>query len=157
MADIISERGTSSVVEGRVMKNIVRATATLPPRLLIHGQEGVGKTTLATKFPAPVFLQTEDGIPAGIEADTFGLLSNFPDVRGALMALAPSRTNSRTVVIDALDTLEGLIWRDLCSSQGWASIESPVTARDMSPPTIGGAMFSTVLSICAANAAWRLC
>ena len=61
--------------------SIKRVTATLPPRLLIHGQEGVGKTTLAAKFPAPIFLQTEDGIPVGIEADTFGLLTSFSDVR----------------------------------------------------------------------------
>jgi AAA domain len=104
---------------------ISRATASLPPRLLIHGQEGVGKTTLAAKFPAPVFLQIEDGIPAGIEVDTFGLLSDFPAVRTALTALATEPHEFKTVVIDALDALEGLIWRDLCASQGWASIEAP--------------------------------
>jgi AAA domain len=107
------------------MKSVTRISATLPPRLLIHGQEGVGKTTLATKFPSPVFLQTEDGCPAGIEIDTFGLLANFADARAALMALASEPHKFGTVVIDALDALEGLIWRDLCSQQGWASIEAP--------------------------------
>ena len=34
----------------------------LPPRVLIHGQEGVGKTTSAASFQAR-FLQTEDGTP----------------------------------------------------------------------------------------------
>jgi hypothetical protein len=104
---------------------VFRTTASLPPRLLIHGQEGVGKTTLATKFPAPVFLQTEDGTPSGVEIDTFGLLADFPAVRSALTVLATEQHNYRTVVVDALDALEGLIWRDLCGSQGWASIESP--------------------------------
>jgi hypothetical protein len=107
------------------MKSVTRATAAHPPRLLIHGQEGVGKTTLAAQFPSPVFLQTEDGCPGGIQIDTFGLLTAFPDVRAALMALASEPHEFGTVVVDALDALEGLIWRDLCAQQGWASIEAP--------------------------------
>jgi hypothetical protein len=107
------------------MKGVTRVTAALPPRLLIHGQEGVGKTTLAAKFPSPVFLQTEDGCPAGIEIDTFGLLATFPDARAALMALASEPHTFGTVIIDGLDALEGLVWRDLCAQQGWASIEAP--------------------------------
>jgi hypothetical protein len=104
---------------------VFRTTATLPSRVLIHGQEGTGKTTIASKFPAPIFLQTEDGIPAGIEVDSFGLLPDFSAVRAALTTLATEPHDYRTIVIDALDALEGLIWRDLCSSQGWASIETP--------------------------------
>jgi hypothetical protein len=104
---------------------IIRATASLPPRLVIHGQEGVGKTTTAARFPVPVFLQTEDGAPAGIEIDTFGLLGTFSEVHTALTALASASHDYRTLVIDALDGLEALIWRDLCASQGWASIETP--------------------------------
>lgn len=106
------------------ISNITRTTAALPPRLLIHGQEGVGKTTLAAKFPAPVFLQTEDGIPTGIEVDSFGLLPDFQAVRTPLTALATEPHEFKTIVIDALDALEALIWRDLCSSKGWASIET---------------------------------
>jgi AAA domain len=104
---------------------ITRTTASLPPRLLIHGQEGVGKTTLASRFSSPVFVQLEDGCPAGIELDTFGLLTDFPAVRNALTTLATEPHEFRTVVVDALDALEALIWRDLCASQGWASIETP--------------------------------
>lgn len=65
-----------------MIDNIRTVTATLPPRILIHGQEGVGKTTLAAKFPVPVFLQLEDGTPAGLELASFGLLTSFVDARG---------------------------------------------------------------------------
>jgi hypothetical protein len=108
-----------------VIDNIRPVTAKLPPRLLVHGHEGVGKTTLAAKFPAPVFLQLEDGTPRGLELASFGLLTSFVDVRAALAALASEEHAYRTIVIDALDALEGLIWRDVCSQQGWASIETP--------------------------------
>jgi hypothetical protein len=91
----------------------------------MHGQEGVGKTTLAAQFPNPVFLQTEDGCPIGLSITTFGLLTSFSTVRTALTALATEKHNFQTVVIDALDALEGQIWRDVCAVQGWTSIESP--------------------------------
>jgi AAA domain len=101
------------------------ATATLPPRVLIHGAEGVGKTTLAARFPAPVFVQTEDGCPSKITIKTFGTLDTYKAVREALSFLAGEQHEHRTIVIDSLDALEPLIWRDVCASQGWASIEQP--------------------------------
>jgi hypothetical protein len=100
-------------------------TATLPPRLLVHGSEGVGKTTLGAAFPRPVFLQTEDGCPSGLMISTFGVLDTFPAVRDALTALAAEPHDYRTVVIDSLDALEAMVWRDVCASQGWVSIEAP--------------------------------
>jgi hypothetical protein len=107
------------------LSDIHTATATLPPRILIHGCEGVGKTTLAAKFPAPIFLQTEDGATGQIEIKTFGRLDTFKAARDALSALATETHEYRTIVIDSLDALEAIIWRDVCASQGWSSIETP--------------------------------
>lgn len=107
------------------ISDIHETTATLPPRVLIHGQEGVGKTTLAAKFPKPVFLQTEDGTPAGLKLSTFGLLSSYADVRDALAALGNEPHDFGTVVLDSVDKLEGLIWADVCATNNWPSIEAP--------------------------------
>jgi GTPase SAR1 family protein len=76
------------------MSTIHTTTATLPPRVLIYGPEGVGKTTLAAKFPAPVFLQTEDGCPGNLTISTFGALGDYKPVREALSFLAASRTST---------------------------------------------------------------
>jgi AAA domain len=107
------------------IQNIHTVTATLPPRMLIHGQEGTGKTTLAAQFPKPVFLQTEDGTPSGLTLNSFGLLEAYPAIRAALTTLANEPHDYETVVIDALDELEGLIWADVCKTRNWASIEAP--------------------------------
>ena len=33
-----------------------------PPRFLIYGVEGIGKSTLASQSPNPIFIPTEDGL-----------------------------------------------------------------------------------------------
>jgi predicted NACHT family NTPase len=106
------------------LADIRKFTAQLAPRILIHGAEGVGKTTIASKFPAPIFLQTEDGCPSGLEINSFGLIDNFAELRSTIGALASEQHHYQTVVIDSLDATEELIWHDACRSQGWSSIES---------------------------------
>jgi len=96
-----------------------------PPRVLIYGPPGMGKTTLATEFPSPVFVQIEDGTPAGVEIDTFGLLTSYEQVGEALETLAVEDHDYQTVVVDSLDKLEPLVWRALCEQNKWQSIESP--------------------------------
>jgi hypothetical protein len=97
----------------------------LRPRILIHGAEGVGKTSLAANCPAPVFLQTEEGIPRGLTISTFGLQDTFKSLLGCVSFLGTEQHDRRTLVVDSLDPLEPLIWREACAANGWASIEQP--------------------------------
>ena len=97
-----------------------------PPRLLTYGVAGVGKTLFATSAPAPVVLQTEDGL-GGIDAATFGLLRSFDEVMAAIASLYTEPHDFQTVVLDSLDWLEPLVWRHTCAIQPtpWANIEQP--------------------------------
>jgi hypothetical protein len=104
---------------------IFTATATLPPIIVIHGQPGVGKTTLAWNFPRPCFLQLEDGCPSGLKIETFGLLESFADVVQAIAHLGKEDHDYQTIVVDSLDKLEPLILAALCADRGYASVESP--------------------------------
>jgi hypothetical protein len=114
----------SPVIEMISLANVRTTTATLPPRIIIHGKEGSGKTTLAEKFPGPIFLQTEDGCPAGLSIATFGVLAKYDDVIGAITALGHEPHNYQTVAIDSLDVLESLIWDATSAANNWRSIES---------------------------------
>jgi len=97
-----------------------------PPRLLVYGVAGIGKTQLAASAPATVFLQTEDGL-GGIDAATFGLLRSFDEVMAAIASLYTEAHDFQTVVLDSLDWLEPLVWRHTCAIQPtpWANIEQP--------------------------------
>jgi AAA domain len=108
---------------------IIRTTAKLPPISSIHGLPGVGKTTLAQNFPKPVFVQTEDGCPSGLEIETFGLRETFTSVVQAIKDLGNENHEYQTCVVDSLDKLEKLIFAELCAQRGYASIESPGYGR----------------------------
>lgn len=107
------------------LSSLRKVRADKPPIILIYGPEKMGKTTLASEFPAPVFLQTEDGASGTLELDSFGLLGSFPQVLDALAALATDDHQFRTVVVDSISKLERLVWAETCSRNNWTSIEQP--------------------------------
>lgn len=106
------------------MSKLRTLKAELPPRVLIYGPPGMGKTTLASEFPSPVFIQAEDGTPAGIEVTGFKPQS-FEEVIDALASLYTDEHEFKTVVIDSLDKLEPMVWASVCQTNNWASIETP--------------------------------
>ena len=111
-----------------VMEDIMKpfqTSAKLPPIIVIHGQPGIGKTTLALNFPRPIVIQTEDGCPIGVQLETFGLCESYPSVIEALTYLGKEDHDYRTLVIDSLDAFEPLVQAALCADRGYTSIESP--------------------------------
>ncbi len=104
------------------MEQIQHGKQRLPPRLLVYGTEGVGKSTFAAGAPKPIFIQTEDGL-SEIECDKFPLATSFDDVNSALTELYSTEHDYQTVVIDSCDWLERLIFDVLCQQYNVASIE----------------------------------
>jgi Cdc6-like AAA superfamily ATPase len=107
------------------LANLKKVRSTLPPRTLIYGPPGLGKTTLASEFPAPAFIQVEDGTPAHLELDSFGLLTSYEDVISAIGSLYAEEHSFQTVALDSVDKLEPLVWQAVCEANKWESIESP--------------------------------
>lgn len=97
--------------------------ASAPPRIVVHGVQGVGKSTFAANAYKPIFLPFEDGL-TGIETDAFPLLTSFEQALQALDSLATEQHEFGTVVIDSLDWLEPLIWNKVARDAGKDSIEA---------------------------------
>lgn len=93
-----------------------------PPRLLIYGTEGIGKSTTAAQAPKPIFIPTEDGLDQ-IDCASFPKARSFADVQSAIGELLRDEHEFQTVVIDSADWLEHLIFDALCEQYGVSSIE----------------------------------
>ena len=105
-----------------MMEHIQTGRENKPPRIMLYGQEGVGKSTFGASAPAPIFIQTEDGL-GEIDCCKFPLAQSVEDVIIELTALRDEKHNFRTIVIDSLDWLERLIFDEICKEFGVRSIE----------------------------------
>lgn len=94
------------------LKSIKKNTSIAAPRVLVYGVEGIGKSTFAAGAPSPVFIQTEDGL-GSLSVDHFPIATKVSDVLDAIGSLFDGDHGFKSVVIDSLDWLETLIWRDI--------------------------------------------
>jgi len=92
-----------------------KTTATTPPRILIYGPPGIGKTTLAAEFPNAAFLQIEDGTPGDVELMSFGQITSFATLMEGLAVLYTEDHEFKTVVIDSVTELERLVFAETCA------------------------------------------
>lgn len=105
-----------------MMETIHSGPRRVPPRILIYGLEGIGKSTTAAQAPRPIFVPTEDGLDQ-IDCRSFPLARSYRDILTALTALRAEKHDFETVALDSLDWLERLIWDEVCREFGVRSIE----------------------------------
>jgi len=105
------------------LANIRKKAKQKPPRIVLYGGAGIGKTFFAASMNKPIFVLTEDGM-GKIEADHFPLSESFEDVLKNLQSLIDNENDYKTLVVDSLDWLEPLIWDKACQDNNFKSIES---------------------------------
>lgn len=84
----------------------------LPPRICVYGPGGIGKSTFASQFPAPIFISTEDGL-ASLEVTSFPKAKHINDVSESIKTLIKEDHEFKTLVVDSVDWLEALIFTDI--------------------------------------------
>jgi hypothetical protein len=104
------------------LARVQRGRVAKPPRLLVYGTEGIGKSTFAAGTPHPIFIQTEDGLDE-IDCAKLPLARTYDEVPSVLNELCTQPHDFEAVVIDSLDWLERLIWDRVCRESGVSSIE----------------------------------
>ncbi len=104
--------------------NVVKGRIAKPVRILLHGPEGIGKSTFAANSPQPIFLAGEDGT-AELDVVRFPEPTTWSDVLDAVNELATAPHDYQTFVIDTLNWIEPLAWQFVCEKYGYKNIEAP--------------------------------
>lgn len=94
-----------------------------PPRVVIYGPHKIGKTTFAMAFPGAIMLQTEDGEGSQRFKRFPKRITEYGQFMTALGALYTGEHDYSACVLDSLDWLEPIIWRETCRRHNKASIE----------------------------------
>lgn len=94
-----------------------------PMRILVHGPEGVGKSTLGAGAPSPIFIGAEDGTNT-LDVSRFPEPKSLADVREAIRVLTLEKHEYKTLVLDSADWIEPLVWAEVCAEEGKANIEA---------------------------------
>lgn len=113
-----------------LMEEVIYQEHELPLLLLIYGVDGIGKTTFALRFPKPIFMGPEKGIPREFrrgpnKVPALKKPETFKQLVGQLDKLLAEEHEFRTLVIDSLDWIEPLLWDQLCDDNHWKNIEDP--------------------------------
>ena len=97
------------------LANIRKKSKLKPPKLVLYGGAGIGKTSFAASMNSPIFVLTEDGM-GKIECDHFEVAKDYDSFLTNVKSLLDEEHEYKTVAIDSLDWLEPLIWERYAKS-----------------------------------------
>ncbi len=105
------------------LKSLRKTGVARPPRIVLYGTHGIGKSTFAAQAPNPVFIQTEEGLDA-INVTAFPLCQSYEDIMDAIGSLAQEDHDFGTVVIDSADWAEQLVHKRVAKDNNVATIDA---------------------------------
>lgn len=91
-------------------------------KVVIYGPEGIGKSTFASHFPDPVFIDTE-GSTKDMDVDRFEKPSSWPMLLEQVRYTRLNPSVCRTLVVDTADWAEQMCVADLCARYGKNGVE----------------------------------
>ena len=104
--------------------NITRGKIAKAQKVVIYGPEGIGKTTFASQFPDPLFIDTEGGTNQLDVARIDPAPQSWNELLGLIDAVKAERP-CKTLVLDTADWAEMLCIEHICIKNKWDSIETP--------------------------------
>lgn len=110
-------------MEGRyILMNISTGIQNKPIKAVIYGPEGIGKSTFASKFPDPLFIDTE-GSTSRLNVARTDAPSSLAMLSSMLTELAQNNHGYKTLVLDTADWAERLCIKAVCDKNNKTGIE----------------------------------
>ena len=101
------------------LKTLSKPSGQRPIICTLFGEGGMGKTTLSSMFPSPVFIRTEDGkasLAGNDNVSLFPLATSTQDVLDAIEALATQKHDHKTLVIDSITQLATMVEAEIVAA-----------------------------------------
>lgn len=105
------------------MLNISTGVIHRAKRVVIYGSEGVGKTSLAARFPDPLIIDTEGGT-AHLDVRRIQCPDTWDELLATIKEVAHTPGVCKTLVLDTADWAEHLAIEQVCKEYRLKSIES---------------------------------
>ncbi len=102
--------------------NITRGKIKAPQKVVIYGPEGIGKSTFASQFPNPLFIDTE-GSTKNLDIARMDKPTSWTMLKNQLDYVKNNPTVCKTIVIDTIDWAEQLCIEDVCAQYNKKGIE----------------------------------
>lgn len=95
-----------------------------PPRILIYGKEGAGKTTFGATCPFdPIFMPLERGLVGYSDVPSYPVCGEYDQFIYYIGELLSQDHDRKTLVIDSATRLNQLIYRKVCQENNVNDIE----------------------------------
>lgn len=104
------------------MLNISSGVIQKPQKVVIYGPEGIGKTTFAAQFPAPVFIDTE-GSTYHMNVKRTQKPQSWQELMEQVQQISKSPGICKTLVLDTADWAEMICTECVCSKYQKKGIE----------------------------------
>lgn len=101
---------------------IIKGKQSSAKKVVVYGPEGIGKSTFASKFPDPVFIDTE-GSTKDMDVARFEKATSWQMLTDQVRYVRSNPSVCRTLVIDTADWAEQMCIEDLLARNGKKGIE----------------------------------
>lgn len=101
---------------------IIRGVIHCAKKVVIYGPEGIGKSTFASRFPDPVFIDTE-GSTNSMDVARLPKASSWQMLLDQVDYVRTHPAMCRTLIIDTIDWAEAMCIRHICDKHRKSGIE----------------------------------
>lgn len=102
--------------------NITKGIISKPVKVCVYGVEGIGKTTFASQFPAPLFFDLDKG-SAQLDVSRVTDITSWPLLMSNIKEVYDNPTICKTLVIDTADAAERMCIDYICGKFNKKGIE----------------------------------
>lgn len=104
------------------MLNIIEGKEQRPKKIVIYGPEGIGKSTFASQFPDPLFIDTEGGT-SNLDVRRIKCNKSWNELIAIIKEIHANPHICKTVVLDTADWSETLCTNAVCEKYRKNNIE----------------------------------